>query len=270
MASSRRIIGVDFSGAQQAGDHIWLTRGERVDGQLVVEACYPARELPNGGRERLQCLAALAECIGSEPNAAFGLDFPFGLPAEISPHDDWETFVGEFADTYDDPLDFHETCKAAGAALPGEHVEYLRRTEREAGAPWCAYNWRIKSQTYFGIGTVLADIVGEQRARVLPMQPPSMDLPWILEVCPSSTLGFHSLPRHGYKGSGHDCEQLRREIVEGLERNHVTLGEEVRATAIQDPRGDALDSLIAAEATSRAVSDVANMRPVGVEGQIFV
>ena len=268
MSSTRRVFGVDFSGARSAGDSIWIASGETGDGTFVIDECVPARELPDSAAPREECYRALTTFVEDRPDAIFGFDFPFGLPEDITAHRNWASFVREFADTYDSPDHFHEVCKARGAKLPGDGVEYYRETETDADVPWCSYQWRIRFQTYHGIGGFLAGFVEEESARILPMQPPASDIPWVIEVCPSSTLKYHDLPRQGYKETGAASEQRRAQIVEGLERDSLQLTDDVREMAIQDADGDALDSVIAADATARALEQ--NIRPVGVEGHIYV
>lgn len=270
MTSARRIYGVDFSGSQSAGDKIWLASATVSEKTLFVEACFPARELPNSAHEREQCLTALVEFIESNRCAAFGLDFPFGLPTRVVPeHTDWKTFVTTFSDQYTGPLDLHEKCKNQGEGLPGDRVEYKRVTDVDADAPFCPYNWRMKSQTYYGISELLARLVKEDRARILPMQSARDSLPWVLEVCPSSTLRDRGLPRQGYKGSTIDHEQVRREIIERLEDATITLTDSVRATASQETDGDALDSIVAAVATARAIDERPDVDPKGTGGHIY-
>jgi hypothetical protein len=266
----QRIYGVDFSGSQAAGDKIWLASAVLSGETLFVEGCYPARELPNSGRERDRCYPALVDFIETSPDAALGLDFPFGVPAEVTEHQEWTAFVSTFADIYDSPLGLHETCKATGAATPGDGVEYRRSTDEAADAPFCPYNWRIKHQTYHGIADLLAPLVADDSARALPMQSPRETKAWVLEVCPSSTLKALGLPRTGYKDTSDSAELRRREIVEQLEEGSVVVTESVRETAIGDPEGDALDSVIASMATAAAVREQPDVDSVDAEGYIYV
>ncbi|MDE0333554.1 MAG: hypothetical protein OXI64_01240 [Defluviicoccus sp.] len=69
----RRVIGVDFSGARQAGDHIWIAVGTQETGRLTLESCRPARELPGGARDRHSALAALRAFLAAERRAAAGI-----------------------------------------------------------------------------------------------------------------------------------------------------------------------------------------------------
>ncbi len=55
----RRFYGVDFSGAEDAGRKIWITRGEATPKGLAIEQCLPAEALPGGGIAREPALLAL-------------------------------------------------------------------------------------------------------------------------------------------------------------------------------------------------------------------
>jgi hypothetical protein len=88
----RRVYGIDFSGARDAGNRIWIASGVVDEDTLLIEACYRARELPGSARDRGRCLEALRCFIAEEMGAAFGLDFPFGLPRELVVQDSWQGF----------------------------------------------------------------------------------------------------------------------------------------------------------------------------------
>jgi hypothetical protein len=77
------IYGIDFSGAQDAGNKIWIARGMPKGNRLLIEECSSARALFKSGKDLLPCLAALVELIESSQDAVFGFDFPFGLPAAL-------------------------------------------------------------------------------------------------------------------------------------------------------------------------------------------
>jgi hypothetical protein len=48
-------------------------------------------------------------------------------------------------------------------------------------------------QTCFGIRSVLAPLVRDGLVSVVPMQRPAADKPWLLEICPASTLKARNL-----------------------------------------------------------------------------
>ena len=63
--------------------------------------------------QRDQCLAALKSLITSNSHAAFGLDFPFGLPETLINEDNWEEFILKFPEQYSSPDQFRQTCHNA-------------------------------------------------------------------------------------------------------------------------------------------------------------
>mgnify|MGYP001176945517 FL=1 len=265
----RRVYGVDFSGARDAGRRIWIARGEVVDGALRIEACHRAADLPGGGTEREPALSALRRLIAADPGAAVGLDFPFGLPAGLVSEGDWESFARGFARRYPDADAFRRAYVAAAGGR-----ELRRLTDIEAATPFSPYNLRIYRQTYTGIRDLLTPLVAAGAACVVPMQPALPGRAWLLEVCPASTL-----KRDGryapYKGRGEARRAGRARILEALElAERVAIPTEVRRAALDDTGGDALDSLLAAVATFRAITDPAFPGPrdsrYAREGRVYV
>ena len=147
--------------------------------------------------------------------------------------------------------------------------------------PWCAYNRRIYKQTYYGIRDVLAPLVKEKVVSVLPIQSVAFDKPWLLEVCPASTLKRMKLYRP-YKGTNKDIKDIdkkknRKYILGKIENTGLIKirSSALRATIIDNPGGDALDSVIAALATFRALlnlarSSVPKTTPYMLEGYVYV
>lgn len=267
----QRVYGVDFSGAQSAGDKIWLASGIILDEEVFIEGCFRGRDLPGGTRDRGEALQALRRFIHQRPGCAFGLDFPFGLPEGITnDYASWEAFVRDFPSVYDDPDDFYEKCKEAGRRLPTDRIEHKRGTDESANAPFSPYNIRIKNQTFYGIANVLAPLVEDEKARVLPMQPQTDDLPRLIEVCPSSTLNRLNLPRSGYKDNDENAAATRRRILDGLEEAGIHLPSEIHKTAVNEPEGDSVDSIVAAFATADNAAADTMCYPGKVEGHIYI
>lgn len=102
---------------------------------------------------------------------------------------------------------------------------------------------------------LLRPLVVEAKALVLPMQAPAPGLPWLIETCPASALRYFGW-RGSYKGAGlgDRREEILRRLMEArlLRPPPPTL----RKLLVEDPGGDALDSVIAALATSRALGDI--------------
>jgi hypothetical protein len=246
-----RVYGVDFSGAKDAGRKIWIAGGV-VDGDtLGFDRCQRAATLPGSGQHRERALPALCRFIVQQNPCIVGLDFPFGLPRELVTHAEWETFALTFGDDHRDADAFKSACwQAAGGK------ELRRKTDIDANTPFSPYNLRIYRQTYHGIRDVLTPLVRPGLARVLPMQPPDPDAIWLLEICPASTLKQMKLYRP-YKGA--NLAKERDAILRGLEeRIAIVIPGWVRNDVLNDNEGDALDSIVAAVATFRALCSLLN------------
>jgi hypothetical protein len=75
----RRVYGIDFSGAKDAGYRIWIASGVVDEDTLLIEVCYRARELPGSARDRGRCLEALRCFMEFSPPQAAGLPAGFTL-----------------------------------------------------------------------------------------------------------------------------------------------------------------------------------------------
>ncbi len=264
----RRVCGVDFSGAQDAGQKIWIASGVIEGGVLRIEDCRSARELPGSGKDRDRCLAALRDFIAGSGDCVFGLDFPFGLPAPLVKEDSWEDFVLSFPDRYSGPDEFKQTClhDAGGKELK-------RHTELEARAPFAAYNLRLYKQTYFGIRDVLAPLVRGGKASVLPMQKAEHGKPRIIEICPASTLEKRGLSYH-YKGRTWDHARDRRSLVKAMKAAaDVSIPDGLHSRIVEDHGGDGVDSIVAASAVFRDLPDLTRLgkshHDYAIEGFIY-
>lgn len=85
------ILGVDFSGAQNAGEKIWIAHAAVENtgtGRVLrVLSLQRACELSGGATEREAALRATREYILSFKNAVCGFDFPFSLALESFPEE---------------------------------------------------------------------------------------------------------------------------------------------------------------------------------------
>ena len=110
---------------------------------------------------------------------------------------------------------------------------------------------------------------------MLPMQPPRPDVPWLVEICPASTLKKQHL-YISYKGKGRERQAARQRILsEMLRDGSLRLkGGAISEAVVSDKEGDALDSLIAAAATFRAMQDIQSGVAIKVknmvEGWVYV
>lgn len=265
------VYGVDFSGAAEAGNHIWITEARASKRSIAVSRCFPATQLTLGRTDRDGCLKALVEYVAARPKAVFGCDFPFGLPRDLVEEPDWDGFIGKFGRRHDDPGRFRAYCLARASGR-----ELRRASDRTARAPFSAYNIRLHRQTFHGLRDLLWPLVRSGRASVLPMHRARDDRAWVIEICPASTLKAQDLYRP-YKGMTRQHRLARRQILDGLTDRALLrpLTPDIRETALANAPGDALDSIVAAIATARSLAALVSAGVRGnaidrLEGRIFV
>ncbi len=70
----------------------------------MIDDCFRARDLQDSGNELDICLPALKDFIKENQDAAFGLDFPFGLPYVLVEQESWKEFIIAFPNLYDSPV----------------------------------------------------------------------------------------------------------------------------------------------------------------------
>ncbi|WP_094226673.1 hypothetical protein [Methanolobus psychrotolerans] len=245
---TRRIYGVDFSGAKDAGRKIWISECVAEGDALFLLNCYPAYDLvPGKFKDRELCLSALCDLIVSSRNSVFGMDFPFSLPEQLMSGKDWYSFVSDFPCEYHSADEFRKAMQAAGG-----NTELKRLTDVEVKAPFSVYNLWVFKQTYHGICDVVRPLVMAGKVCVLPMQKPLNDKPWLMEICPASTLKSEGL-YITYKGRSEKEKKTREHILDEMLCKGITIPEILREEIIHNKDGDALDSFIAAYATFRSV-----------------
>ncbi|MBP1907925.1 DUF429 domain-containing protein [Methanolobus bombayensis] len=243
----RRIFGVDFSGAKDAGRKIWVSEGIVHGDELHILNCYPIFGLvPDKSKQRRACLSALRVLILSNTNSVFGMDFPFSLPDKLMSEKDWYSFVSAFPDDFNSADDFRNKMQQMGGK-----AELKRLTDVEVKAPFSIYNLWVYKQTYFGIRDVLRPLVTQGKACALPMQTPESEKPWLMEVCPASTLKSEGL-YIGYKGRTEKEKKKREHILDKLIDNGIVVPDSIKEQIIKNKDGDALDSFVAAYATYRS------------------
>jgi hypothetical protein len=277
------VYGVDFSGARLAGRNTWLARLEPASAKagtprLAELACL---EKLCGTAERGAALAHLVGLIGGSQRTLWALDFPFGLPIEVTGDGaawaDQLAFVGAWdGGAYELGLE----CIRRARAL-GERMHVRRLTDTEARAPFDCYHYRIIYQTFHGMRDVLGPLRTVRQTAILPFQyrrlPRARRV--LVEACPSSTLKRLGLPHQNYKqpeGGPLTRKRLRtrRAILDGL-RRHVCFDEGQRRVMMRNGGGDALDAVIAAVGAAQAwqTADhraIARHRRYVREGRLFV
>jgi hypothetical protein len=264
--SRTHIYGLDFSGAQNAGRHIWMARGVLRDASLHILDCQSA-EMLFGSSSRETVMSHLRDMIATSGAALWGCDFPFSLHHTQLHAANWLDFALQLESRF-------PTAESFYAALGGKGNELRRQCDLDAGTPMPATNLRLYRQTYYGIRDILALLVANGKATVTPMQAPQADTPILIEICPAITLKRLSLRLTRYKEGNDEGYKRRLQIVEGLDANGVTFASaELRQRVIGNGRGDALDSVIAAFTAARALlSGVLEQEVAGIyrlEGVIY-
>ena len=274
------VYGVDFSGASQAGESVWVTEATVTDSEtLRVERCERADDFltdhypgePTTDRE--PTLAALAAFVrGLDSRAAVGFDFPFAVPRAVAAGafgaDSWREVVAAVEECGDADA-FAETCVEWTATEREDDATYLRRETDETHGAFSPYHFFVQHQTYHGIADVLAPVA--DHARVVPFDDPATGSgPVVAETYPAGVLDALGLCREGYKGAEESHQTRRRRNLDGLaDRTDVGIPDGLRETYLGDREGDALDSLLAAVAVCRN-RDGWGHEPGSLEARIYV
>jgi hypothetical protein len=248
-ASERRILGIDFSGASDAGRKIWIAEGRSAGGGAPFNLIdlRPACDLEGGAVPPAGAIAALARHIVRAPNTVAGFDFPFSIPAALIEEPSWVDFLRAFPARFPDPDAFRDWAltKANGREL-------RRAADRAASTPFNSYNLRIYRQTWWGIAALLNPLVTGGAAIVRPYQRPTRRaLPILTEACPACSLksiGFYP----PYKGRSATHRRNRQAVVKTLiARGHLAPPpSKLRRIMIDNVGGDALDAVVAALAAA--------------------
>ena len=261
-----RILGVDFSGASDAGRKIWIAEG-RADrkGALELMSCIAAIELPDSGKAPAQAVPALARHIAGLGDARVGCDFPFGLPRNLIAARSWHGFARRYADDFIDADTFRSLMRTQHSA-----IEHKRATDRIAGTPFNSYNLRLYRQTWWGIAGVVRPLVIARKAIVRPQQKLVAGKPVLFEICPASSLKSIDL-YPSYKGREPKHRKARQRILDGLIERGVLAAPErrMRGVLLENAGGDALDSVIGAIAAARADIQAAPDAFERLEGKIY-
>jgi len=258
------VYGLDFSAAADAGRNVWIAGGPLDDGELRIETLGPAVEVLDCDPGREATHAALVDWLRGHESAVVGLDFSFGLPGFLADAvtdgvTDWTVFLNAFPPSgCPDPGVFEDWGKARTREHTGGERAFLKReTDRPVGAS-SPYGFIGSTITYHGVRDVLAPAVlgsdgGAAVATVAPMQATRFEPPLTLvETYPAGALDRLGLHRENYKSAG-DAERRRRNVDGLTERLPLAVDDADRETVIGNTGGDALDAVVAAAATLRAV-----------------
>ncbi|WP_081909178.1 DUF429 domain-containing protein [Haloferax prahovense] len=260
---STKVYGIDFSGSKSPSQKIWITEASLTDSSdqhLHVQDVSAAAELFSA-THRSEVLTELRDLIRRSDAAVIGLDFPFSLSQSSISTEDWEDFLEGFASNFNNQdID----------AYPGPYEsdeESRRETDFRFGGQ-SPMSPQVRYQVFYGLRDVLHPLVTDDEVRVLPMQNRDSTKPSVLEVYPAATFGAERLYRIGYKENTKQSQDRRRVNAEGLQSHeNLSIEDDLVEKAIQSD--DALDSLCAAFAVSRAIREGLNREQKSVEGHIF-
>jgi hypothetical protein len=247
---SRRILGIDFSGAADAGRKIWVAEARLAsDGPLGLIDIRPACELENGGDAPEIAIAALRRHILLEADTVAGCDFPFSIPRDLIEEESWEAFISAFPERFDHADAFRDWAfRKAGMK------EARRVTDKAVKTPFNSYNIRIHRQTWWGVKALLHPLVTSGMAVVRPYQAlPKDGRPIVIEACPASSMksiGFYP----PYKGRSEPHRLARGAVIRRLVDDGYLEkpARSVQRRLLDNAGGDALDAVIAAIATAQA------------------
>jgi len=246
---TRRILGIDFSGASDAGRKIWIAEGVEAGSKLRLVALRPAAELAPDAIAPADAIYALARLILANPNTVAGCDFPFSIPRSLIEEPSWRDFIIAFPARFADADQFRDWAfRKAGMR------ELRRRTDAEQKTPFNSYNLRIHRQTWWGIVALLQPFLASGAAVIRPYQPmPRKMKPIVIEACPAcamKSIGFYPL----YKGRDARHRTARKAVLERLvdDRHIARPSRALTARILENAGGDALDAVIAAIVTMRA------------------
>lgn len=269
----QRIYGVGFGDDFESGVTLWVSEATVEDDELRVLDCRSASQRFGVSEDRSVVLRSLTSFLSTIPaSSVVGLDFPFGLPDELVPVDDWTTFLARFPDWFTSPEDLHRRCLMHAELVSGTRTTILRETDEPLGA-LSPYDQRLQARTFYGIRDVLRPLVTTETVAVLPMMQPAQSRPSLLETYPAGTLEQLELHIAGCEGDTDRADRRRSENLDGLEDHSVALAPEVRSRVLGNGDGNALDSVVAAFAAYR---NTANDPPTSwlpereVEGHVFV
>lgn len=240
------------------------------DGALRISTVRQVADLPNGAVERELAMPALRKYLAKQRAAVIGIDFPFGLPKALVKEKSWTDFVAAFGDKYADVPDFTTQAKKAAG-----NQERWRHTDRELGKRSAPHKRRLAFQTFYGIRDILAPLVIEGQAAVVPMQDPIPRKPIFIEVSPPATLRRARISPP-FKGAAPLARRAREGVLEAYERlgQLWPLPVEVRERVLDDAEGDALNAVVSAVAAAWASQHRERWKtpsdsPYMIEGRIF-
>jgi hypothetical protein len=138
--------------------------------------------------------------------------------------------------------------------------------------PFTGYNLRVFRQTFHFLRDVAAPLLEADQVRVRPMQTPAPGRATLVEICPASTLKAEGLYRT-YKGDSTAHTEARRAMLAAMASRFGVTFETPKLVerVVADPEGDALDAVLAAAATAKALTAPdGDLGAYHLEGYVYV
>jgi hypothetical protein len=253
-----RFYGVDFSGARQAGDAIWVAELAPTRRAFRLVSLRSLTAIC-GTAERSEALAHLVDLILASERALWGLDFPFGLPVELFPRGTpWADQFAFLAKWEDDAYGCGLECvRRAMELFQRKHI--MRASDTKARTPFDTFHYRLIYQTFFGMRDVVNPLRQMRGTAVLPFQYRKLARAKrvVVECCPGSVLKRVGVPHQNYKqparGPLTRKRRLTRHAILDWLAGEVRIDGRFRRVMMRNPGGDALDAVIAAVGSARAV-----------------
>ena len=260
------VVGIDFSGAKNAGKHIWISTGTESSGTLQISNCEKASDFFAVRDDKHRVFRELVDWIDSLNGATIGIDFPFGVPEVIAEvvfgAKSWLKFVNSSHWSALTPDRFREQCVNFSKSE-------LRDTEAMHRAD-CPHSIRIYKQTFHGIRDVVKPLL-QRGVSIAPIV--NRGNTTVLETYPAATLARENglfAARYKSRESTRDRRKHNAHALSNL--SDLDISSIPPAKIVDDQRGDAMDSLVASLATFRASknSSLFNISPQNpIEGHIY-
>lgn len=266
--SAQKIIGIDFSGAKDAGRNIWISIGTESSGTLQISSCEQAANFFKCGKDKYTVYDELVDWIDSLQNATIGIDFPFSVPQVVVKvvfnENSWEGFVNSNTWSRMGPERFRKQCASFSNSE-------LRDTDAIHRADF-PHSIRVYKQTFYGIKDILQPLL-QYDVSVAPMVKSSRNTT-ILETYPAATLAREdNLFATRYKNRSSTRPRRKHNAQELSRLNDLDLRGISTSKIVDDRAGDAMDSIVAALATFRASNSSSPFKITPrnpLEGHIYV
>ena len=136
------VVGIDWSGAQNAGRAIWIAQGIASEYCVLFTSIQSAAELPDSNSLRSKCLPILTNHLESlipqSGHLLVGLDSAMSVAKYLQgSSESWENWVIDFCDKFNTPEEFRKNCRELS-----EGREPKRRTDELMKTPFAPQNLR--------------------------------------------------------------------------------------------------------------------------------